>query len=810
MSGFSQRQIEEFAIARLKDTLLAIDCIDVEIASNDKTPSWDGEIYLYSGKRHSKDTMVGRMPVQVKGKGVLRLSVDFSKHDIILTDINNYKNDQGCIYFVVEIDKNDSSKRKVFYNVIDPYKAWRILKDSNMSSKTRRLKFLELPEDQRQIVDIIRTALRFKDDRFYIDKEPPRFFANEIRFETADRALRDGSSVLLNFEEATTRLYQVDVNGYTIPVDFDELIVQQFTVGEEKIIHGSVAINGRTFFHEFGVTILPSKHNEEVLRFRFGDLLSITLRTACEVGHIAQTVNFKVEAAEKLSNTVDLEFIQAFRQFHAISCESYFWRFPSMQDSLPDNSHRINALKRIIAILNSLNISYDDARIADFDHNSDADIDTLFLALVEGKSYTPINKPPKTQEVGIARFGPHDIALFWRLLDDGTISMLDFFSPGKMAGYAYDRDTQEVIAVPVYRGLRAIDYVRISNLHLDAMVAEFQDYPVKPLLLETADAVISELLKASDLDTKRQAEFLSVATDLLNWVEGHGHYGEIEAQLKSLQIARRKGSLTRTEKKKLESIAKALDPHGSEGTELYYLLVVSLLLGNSDDARAYYSRLTPQQRKTFRAGTAFHFWEAMARGHFKSIVDLANSSGGYVTTREVDDYGFSRTMLSRLTGNGKLVKVDEGLYAVPEVIADDPFFVLQNRFSKGIFSLGTALYLLDLSDRTPIGFDMAFPHGYNSKTIKANEVQATYEISKFYGKGAVKIETPYGNSVVAYCAERTLCDIVRGKNHMDASIVTSAFREYLNKSDKNINELMFFAGLLNVAGLIESYLEILA
>ena len=49
---------------------------------------------------------------------------------------------------------------------------------------------------------------------------------------------------------------------------------------------------------------------------------------------------------------------------------------------------------------------------------------------------------------------------------------------------------------------------------------------------------------------------------------------------------------------------------------------------------------------------------------------------------------------------------------------------LQARFRKGIFSNETALFLLDLTDRTPNRFDMTFTETYNLTNVKKEQIIA--------------------------------------------------------------------------------------
>ena len=65
----------------------------------------------------------------------------------------------------------------------------------------------------------------------------------------------------------------------------------------------------------------------------------------------------------------------------------------------------------------------------------------------------------------------------------------------------------------------------------------------------------------------------------------------------------------------------------------------------------------------------------------------------------------------------QLAKENNGVVTTTE-IWEDEFVNLQARFKKGIFSNETALFLWDLTDRTPNRHDMTFPHNYNLTNVK--------------------------------------------------------------------------------------------
>ncbi|MDR1496613.1 MAG: type IV toxin-antitoxin system AbiEi family antitoxin domain-containing protein, partial [Clostridiales Family XIII bacterium] len=100
-----------------------------------------------------------------------------------------------------------------------------------------------------------------------------------------------------------------------------------------------------------------------------------------------------------------------------------------------------------------------------------------------------------------------------------------------------------------------------------------------------------------------------------------------------------------------------------------------------------------------------------------TLQDFLKNAGDMVTSKQVTESGFHRSILSALVESKELVQIDRGMYLRPSAWEDE-MYLLQYRFSKGIFSHETALYLHGMTDRTPARYTMTFPWGYNAASLK--------------------------------------------------------------------------------------------
>ena len=186
---------------------------------------------------------------------------------------------------------------------------------------------------------------------------------------------------------------------------------------------------------------------------------------------------------------------------------------------------------------------------------------------------------------------------------------------------------------------------------------------------------------------------------------------------------------------------------------------------------------------------------------------LEDSSNGIIKSAQVNDSGICRDYLKPLVDSGDIYRYSRGIYIKSDAWEDD-FYLLQQKYKKGIYYHDTALYLLEYSDCTPIKYTMTFLQGYNCKSLKDEYLIVKHSIDKNYELGVIEIDSPSGNPILIYDLERTLCDILKGSGS-DIQIINPAMKQYVASKDKNIYMLIKYAKQLHVKNKIVRYLETL-
>lgn len=187
---------------------------------------------------------------------------------------------------------------------------------------------------------------------------------------------------------------------------------------------------------------------------------------------------------------------------------------------------------------------------------------------------------------------------------------------------------------------------------------------------------------------------------------------------------------------------------------------------------------------------------------------ILKDNNGILLTSDLTKLGIARTYLSILEKQGEIQRTARGVYATPDSLVDE-MLELQARYKTTIFSHETALYLWDLTDRTPLRYSVTVPTGYNATLLKENGTKVFFVKQDLHLLGLAMMKSPHGNEVKSYNLERTICDVVRSRNQIDVQFMVEALKRYVGRKDKNIDLLYGYAEQLRIQKIIRAYIEVL-
>ena len=188
----------------------------------------------------------------------------------------------------------------------------------------------------------------------------------------------------------------------------------------------------------------------------------------------------------------------------------------------------------------------------------------------------------------------------------------------------------------------------------------------------------------------------------------------------------------------------------------------------------------------------------------EKIKDFLNQNNGYITTAEFISLGIGRHLIPKYIDKGIIRKVSHGMY-IDNLLIDDQYYILQKKIPYAIFSFNTAFHILNLTNRTPHEIDISIPRG---KRIRGN-YNIHYVTSKFYNIGIIEVESPSGNPIKVYNAERCICDMYRINGEFDLELQNRILDYYFHSKEKNIDRLLEYAKIFGIYEKINTIVELM-
>ena len=130
--------IEKVAVNTVALAISKSNYLVPNINSGDKEPSWDGDIEVYNkaGVNHNKSDLNIKIPVQVKGKLSDSPRKKTIKYPVEISDLRNYLQAGGTIYFVVYMDSSGENSQ-IYYADMLPFELKKFF--LNMAIKIHRI-----------------------------------------------------------------------------------------------------------------------------------------------------------------------------------------------------------------------------------------------------------------------------------------------------------------------------------------------------------------------------------------------------------------------------------------------------------------------------------------------------------------------------------------------------------------------------------------------------------------------------------------------------------------------------------------------
>ena len=179
----------------------------------------------------------------------------------------------------------------------------------------------------------------------------------------------------------------------------------------------------------------------------------------------------------------------------------------------------------------------------------------------------------------------------------------------------------------------------------------------------------------------------------------------------------------------------------------------------------------------------------------EQILNLIKANNGVITSKEDSKHGINRIFLTRLVKSGKIGRVKNGLYVLPNTWGDEYF----NLWNKCYFFIWYSTI-----------YHITVCRGYNGKLNHVGNVELHFVKREIFELGKIEIKSPQGQMITCYNAERCICDLLKNKDKEDLETIKYAITEYLrDKQNRDLPKLVEYSKRLNVLDEVNRYLEVL-
>ncbi len=193
---------------------------------------------------------------------------------------------------------------------------------------------------------------------------------------------------------------------------------------------------------------------------------------------------------------------------------------------------------------------------------------------------------------------------------------------------------------------------------------------------------------------------------------------------------------------------------------------------------------------------------------FEQLDHMLETQDGLIRTGQAVSAGVSKPVFYDYVQSRDLDRVAHGMYLSKDAWLDT-MYLLHLRCSQAVFSHDSALLLHDLTDRVPLQHTITVKTGYNPTRLKEEGVQVFTIKPELHEVGLTTMQTAFGHDVLVYDMERTICDLLRSRRHIEIQTYQDALKQYFRRKDKDLGALMRYAALFQVEKLLRHYLVVL-
>jgi len=197
----------------------------------------------------------------------------------------------------------------------------------------------------------------------------------------------------------------------------------------------------------------------------------------------------------------------------------------------------------------------------------------------------------------------------------------------------------------------------------------------------------------------------------------------------------------------------------------------------------------------------------MEQTQIQRVLDIVHRAG-ILRPRDLSAHGIPREYLSRLVDQGLLKRVGRGLYVLPEVDATEHHTLAEagKRVPHGVVCLLSALQFHGLTTQAPFEVWLAI----EAKAWRPRVDYPPLRIVRFSGaawEAGVAEHLIEGISVKVYDPAKTVADCFKYRNKIGLDVAIEALRDGIRQRKCTHSDLLHYAHVCRVSGVMRPYLE---
>lgn len=592
------KDIEEGAILAFKNYIQGSNVISQYICENDKEPFWDGSIKLFANPKKSKDSFIGSIPVQLKGKEVAKFKPNKFRYNISVVDLKAYLN-EPTIYIVCQ-EKNNGKDTLLFYRNLLPVTIKNLLKGKDKQN-TVSVAMKPFPDSLGDFENIAKV--------FWADAKKQVSFADKKPITFEDMKKRKIKN--FSFVAPSRKMSPVDVMGYLsshnsfLYAQIDKEFNIEVPISNEiesisfhNVVKRDVAVGGKVFFTEYKNDVKDGR-----LIISIGDVLTFSFLLNSDNPDCRATFR---SCSKTLDDSIkDAEFILALDKEECLS----FGDFPlhlkvNEQDLVKDLKERIEGWKKLKSVLAMLHVNRP-LDLSTIKEGQERMIDVILHVFCTGES---VSIGHKENNLVLVEIGDLKI-LLWEAVDEkGNSRFGDFFDGQISIRYKF-KDNKKYPASP-FSYLQNEDlWQRCDNVPFDALISSYEQLIDKnPHIFEMANLDLLYMLetydKLSEEKSLRKKDLLAYSEKLSCWMMDKDN----SERLKEMYFVNYCQVLKRENKLGEDELAKLRDLLSNEKSEPLMKVGVSLLLEDKDNFEKWLSKCTKEDAANLKRFPIWHFY----------------------------------------------------------------------------------------------------------------------------------------------------------------------------------------------------------